>query len=266
MIGNPPEAGYTAIITEYAMPLRDHFHPPISKTSSWEGFHGGWPMEMVRCLLPHLPEGYVAEPRVHLGNLYELDVNAYELPFDPPKEWTPAGDAAGGLMTEARTRKLRKPLLTLEADLTEEYEYEVRIYDVQTYRKLVAAVEIVSPGNKDRPENRRAFVSKCAALLQERVCVAIVDLVTNKAFNLYAELLELIDRSDPSHGKKKPSAYAVSIRGRKIGPAPVLDLWPHELKLHRKLPILPLWLNEDLMIPLDLETSYEEACRVLRIR
>jgi hypothetical protein len=38
------------------MPLRDHFHPPVSKRSSWEGFHGGWPMQIVRELAPRLPE------------------------------------------------------------------------------------------------------------------------------------------------------------------------------------------------------------------
>ena len=31
---------------------------------------------------------------------------------------------------------------------------------------LVAAIEIVSPSNKDRPESRRAFVAKVAALLK----------------------------------------------------------------------------------------------------
>ena len=29
---------------------------------------------------------------------------------------------------------------------------------------------------------------------------------------------------------------------------------------------LPVWLTEDLAMPLDLEASYEEACRVLKIR
>ena len=29
------------------MPLRDHFHPPVSKQASWEGFHGMWPASMV---------------------------------------------------------------------------------------------------------------------------------------------------------------------------------------------------------------------------
>jgi hypothetical protein len=35
----------------------------------------------------------------------------------------------------------------------------------------VAAIEIVSPANKDRPEHRRKFVAKCAALLQQGVSV-----------------------------------------------------------------------------------------------
>ena len=55
--------------------------------------------------------------------------------------------------------------------LGREDEYEVRIYDVERERRLVAAVEIVSPANKDRPEHRRVFVTKCAALLQQRVSV-----------------------------------------------------------------------------------------------
>jgi len=40
--------------------------------------------------------------------------------------------------------------------------YEVLVYDEKRRCRVVAAVEIVSPANKDRPEHRRAFVSKCA--------------------------------------------------------------------------------------------------------
>jgi hypothetical protein len=49
------------------MPLRDHFRPPISKRSSSEGFHGLWPGIIVQQLESRLPDGFVAEPRVHLG-------------------------------------------------------------------------------------------------------------------------------------------------------------------------------------------------------
>src|SRR5262249_3936915 len=67
------------------------------------------------------------------------------------------------------------------------YECEVRVHDSQRQRPLVAAVELVSPANKDRPENRRAFVARCAALLQQHVSVGIVDLVTTRHFNRYGD-------------------------------------------------------------------------------
>jgi hypothetical protein len=38
------------------------------------------------------------------------------------------------------------------------------------------------------------------------------------------------------------------------------------LSIGRPLPTLPLWLADDLAVPLDLEASYEETCRVLRLR
>src|SRR5438094_60059 len=60
------------------MPLRDHFQPPVSKKASWEGFHGMWPANIVQQLRKQLPPGYVAEPRVHLGTLMEIDVGALE--------------------------------------------------------------------------------------------------------------------------------------------------------------------------------------------
>jgi hypothetical protein len=32
------------------------------------------------------------------------------------------------------------------------------------------------------------------------------------------------------------------------------------------LPTLPVWLTDSLAVPLELEASYEETCRILRIR
>ncbi len=108
------------------MPLRDHFRSPLDDVTAWEGFHGGWPMVIVQQLGKKLPARYIAVPRVHSGSYVEIDAVETELP---------------------------------DAD-----EYEVRVYDARRGRRLVAAVEIVSPSNKDRPEHRRVFVAKCAAL------------------------------------------------------------------------------------------------------
>src|SRR4051794_26370893 len=128
------------------MPLRDHFRPPISKRRSWEGFHGGWPMVMVQYLAPLLPPGLTAEPRAHLGAYYEIDVSAYE--DDAPEMVAPPRAENGGVATA--TWAPPNPTLTIDADLADQYEYEVLVYDESRARSLVAAVEIVSPANKDR--------------------------------------------------------------------------------------------------------------------
>ncbi|MBV9123857.1 MAG: DUF4058 family protein [Planctomycetes bacterium] len=245
------------------MPLRDHFRPPVWKQASWEGLHGMWPATMVLQLTKVLPPEFSAEPRAHLGSYFEIDVCAYEEEEQVPVTSTTPQEN-GGVATA--TWAPPEPTLTLETELSEQYEYEVLVYDQDRGRILVAAVEIVSPANKDRPENRRAFVAKCAALLQQRVGVSIVDLVTTRQFNLYTDLLELISKKDPAFGPTPSHIYGATIRGRKVRQRPRLDIWAYPLVVGRPLPTLPIWLNEDLAVSLDLEQSYEETCRALRIR
>ena len=140
------------------MPLRDHFRPPVSKKSSWEGFHGMWPASIVQQLRKLLPPGYVAEPRVRLGTQMEIDIGAIET--DEVASFQPIrGQSNGGAATA--TWHGSRPSLAVETEAPEEYEYEVRVFDLERERQLVAAIELVSPANKDRSESRQAFVAKC---------------------------------------------------------------------------------------------------------
>lgn len=232
------------------MPLRDHFHAPLDNLSSWEEFYGQWPAMIVLSLARQLPRQYVAAPRVHSGGFLEIDVATFEK--DPPNANGGADGGGGGAAT-------------VVTDLPEQDAYEVRVYDARRGRRLVAAIEIVSPANKDRPEHRRAFVAKCAALLQQLVSVTIIDLVTTRHFNLYHDLLELIGQTDPSLGPEPQPLYAVACRTTPRDDAIRLESWAHALEVGRPLPTLPLWLADDLAVPLELEACYEETCRVLRI-
>src|SRR4051812_30958074 len=242
------------------MPLRDHFRPPLDDVTSWEGFHGLWPAVIVQHLNKQLPAGYVAEPRVHSGSQVEIDVAAFEKdePFASPADEGPGG-VATAVWAPAR------PSVAVETGLPDSDEYEVRVLDARRGRHLVAAVEIVSPANKDRPEHRRLFVAKCAALLQKGVAVSIVDLVTARQFNLYAELLTFIGHNDPTLGSDPPHLYAASCRLARKGKRTLLETWSHVLAPGQPLPTLPLWLTKDLVVPLDLEQSYEQACSDLWI-
>jgi Protein of unknown function (DUF4058) len=246
----------------FAMPLRDHFRPPLDDSRSWDELHGAWPTVMVMNLNRQLPRRYVAAPRVHLGPDGEIDVSAYE-PDVPDSATVPTGRANGGVATAAWAPP--RPTLDVAVDLPVQDEYEVRVYDTHRHRRLVAAVEIVSPANKDRPEHRRAFVAKCAALLQENVSVALVDLVTTRQFNLYVDLLEMIGQADPSFTPEPPAIYATECRWTRDGDTRRFRAWTHTLAVGQRLPTLPLWLADNLAVPLELETTYEETCSILRI-
>jgi len=246
------------------MPLRDHFRLPAFKYASWESVHAAWPTCIVMSLASKLPPPYVAHPAIRSGAFAEVGGGAYE-----------KGDAfahsSGNGNGAVATAVWAPPhaTLTVETNLPAQDEYEVRVYDADRGLHLVAAIELVSPANKDRPENRRAFVAKCAAFLQKQVSVTIIDLVTIRSQNLYGELLDFIDRVDPLLGAEPPAIYAVACRATKTTVKPgspwQLETWFEPLRIGQPLPTLPLWLADDLAVPLDLEGSYEETCKVLRI-
>lgn len=244
------------------MPLRDHFHSPLDDITSWEGFHGGWPMIIVAHLVRKLPRRYVALPRVHSGASLEIDVATYE----KDEDGSPAlgvGNGNGGVATAVWAPP--RPTVTVTSDLPSQDDYEVRVYDKKRGRRLVAAVEIVSPANKDRPEHRRAFVAKCAALLQAQVSVTIIDFVTTRNFNLFGELLELMGQTDQGPVTEPTALYVAACRGTHRDGTWLVEAWVYSLILGRALPTVPLWVADNLAIPLELEESYEETCRILQI-
>jgi len=147
-------------------------------------------------------------------------------------------------------------------DPPDEYEYEVRIFDVERERRLVAAIEFVSPA---RPESRDSFVAKCAALLRKGVAVSVIDLVTIRRFNLYAQLMAFVGHPDPAMTVDEPPIYAASCRWVTKGRRARLEAWSHTITIGQPLPTLPLWLADSLVVPLDLEPSYEQACHDLWI-
>jgi hypothetical protein len=247
------------------MPLRDHFHSPVNDKHRWDAVHGGWPMEIVRTLFDLLPPGFVAEPKVYHPAPFEVDVATIEDDHRDPHENTPSGAGVATLLAPA-------PTLTVPIDFSLLDEYEVLIYDDNRERTLVAAIEIVSPANKDRPDTREQFMGKVSSFLRRDVCVVVVDIVTTRQANLYAEFLASLERTDPALVPEPPALYAVTLRSRKPPKKkspkkepPLLDVWFFPLAIGQPLPTVPLWLGPELHITLPLEPSYSEVCRLLRI-
>jgi hypothetical protein len=131
--------------------------------------------------------------------------------------------------------------------------------------RLVAAIELVSPGNKDRPSARRDFVVKCAGYLQQRVALIIVDAITQRPDNLHVELMQLLDLPPALADAGSTPLYAVAYRIREREDRHYLELWPEALAVGTALPTLHLWISNDTAVPLDLDASYQATCHALRI-
>jgi hypothetical protein len=229
------------------MPLYDHFRPPLSLRRHWHAFHNAWSTYLASHLNDRLPQGYFAEANVQFG--IEIDVATWE------EEGPAPGGAVAGWTAPAPTQTVP---VTLIGDVV-----EVLVFDREGGPTLVGAIELVSPANKDRPEHRDAFVSKCAAYLQQGAGLVVVDVVTSRRVNLHEELLT---RLAPAGGAPHDSdLYAVAYRLVERSGEPSLDLWEQALGVGQALPTLPLWLRGGLCLPVDLGATYERTCREQRI-
>jgi hypothetical protein len=239
------------------MPLRDHFNDAIPQIFRWEGFHSLWAGTMVRRLNRGLlPAAYHAEPRVRLGTLVEIDLAALEQTSKSEPELPQGSNGTVAVYSPPQ------PALTLDADLSQDDLFEVQIFDDKR-GELVAAIELVSPGNKDRPQSRHDFVVKCASLLKARVSLVLIDIVTERHANLFKDLMEYLEIRNPVNPLQGP-LYCCSLLPRGSNGHAKVDVWPEVLQIGAVLPRLPLWLRDDLAVPLELESTYEETCGDLR--
>ena len=238
------------------MPLLDHFRPPLSQRRHWDSFHGAWAESMAIVLNQSLlPAQFVAEARVKLGGQLEIDVGTFA---QGPAN---ANTGQGGVAVWAPPQ----PAATAPLDFQDPDIFEIQILNEEGGPQLVAAIELVSPANKDRPANRRMFAVKCASYLQSGVSVAIVDVVTERGGNLHADVLNLLQVDVSTPGQGSHDLYA-AVHRKVSGPKGLcLETWAHTLAIGQTLPTLPLWLQPDLCLPLDLEESYQAACANRRI-
>ena len=146
---------------------------------------------------------------------------------------------------------------------TAQYEFpdtiEVRIENEET-RQLVGAVELISPGNKDRGAKRDMFLAKCLDYLAGGACVVIVDVITERRANLHNEIVATLGAyalalADDAH--LYAATYRPIIRKKKMN----VDVWVNPLQIGAVLPTMPLRVVAGLFVPVELEETYAAACR-----
>jgi hypothetical protein len=216
--------------------------------------HSLWSGEIVAALNGSLlPERYYAETEVHIGGRIEVDVATME--HAESEGALPRNGPGGTLTLEAWAPPV--PALLIPSVFPDEIEVQVR--GGEGGSNLVAAIELVSPGNKDRPETRRAFAAKCAAYLYEGIGLVVVDVVTDRLANLHDELMRLMELPETFLFPAEPSIYVAAYRPVRRESGDRIECWPTPLAVGQPLPVVPLALLGGPTLPLDLETTYTAA-------
>lgn len=228
------------------MPLHDHFDGPLAQRRHWTAFHGSWATYIAEYLNERLEPGFFAEPLVRFG--IEIDVAS----------WDENGEGANGSAPWNPGPPAAVLPLVVPTDLV-----EVQVFRKEGGPTLAGAVELVSPGNKDRPEAREAFVSKCAAFLHQGVGLIVLDVVTSRSADLHAALLQRTTstRTPEASGALFAAAYR-PLAGEDQGR---LEIWHESLHVGQVLPTLPLWPAGAHPLPLDLESTYRRTFAMLRL-
>lgn len=219
----------------------------------WEGMHHLWITELLRWVKPRLPEGY----RAYIGTAPLLAIGApTERPDVAVRAWPNEGmsepreqSATSGGEADEIEPDLEVAVPTLDPDIA---------LFVERQGRLVSAVELVSPRNKDRPIGQAAYLARYAGYLLDGVHLMLIDVHRRPLNFSFADQIaaEMVIEHAPC-----PSPYAVSYR---VGePAAsggrLLAIWRRQLGVDAPLPTLPLPLTVEVSILVDLEQTYSHA-------
>jgi hypothetical protein len=206
-----------------------------------------------------LPAEYFTEFQMVRGTRVEDDVATFT------EGVTPGASCPDGAATAVQTRVWTPPTPVAVLPALFPDDIEVQVFTSVAGPTLVAAIELVNPGNKDRPEARRAFGAKCAAYLQRGIGLMVVDIVTSRHTNLHDELMALLGHGEGFTFPAPTALYVTAYRPAHRQERNEIDLWREPLALGQPLPTLPLAVRGLGSLPIDLEGTYMEARKCGRI-
>ncbi|VTR94596.1 Uncharacterized protein OS=Candidatus Entotheonella sp. TSY1 GN=ETSY1_33795 PE=4 SV=1: DUF4058 [Gemmata massiliana] len=236
------------------MPLLDHFRPPASRVP-WRSIHSGWIGHLAERMNVLLPPGYIALDQKSFGGGLEIDIGIEEEGGPVP---VPATNWGGTAVAAARA-VYAPPIATGVAQYEFPHTVEIRVEN-ESSGQLVGAIELISPGNKDRGEKREMFLAKCLDYLAGGACVVIVDIVTERHANLHNEIVARLGAdalATPEETHLYAATYRPIIRKKKMN----VDVWVNPLRVGEPLPTMPLRVVAGLFVPVELEETYAAACR-----
>jgi len=215
----------------------------------FHAFHHSWIEELARAFNRGvLPYGYFALAEQNIRGPIP-DVLTLEL----GKNGTDEQSERGGVAVAVRRPKTR---LTMRAEADSYLPKARRITVRHRHGKVVAVVEIVSPGNKGSQAEMRNFVEKSADLIRQRVNLLVIDLFPpgkRDPQGVHKAIWDQIEEVDLDLPSDKPLTLASYDAG------PDYMAWVEFVSVGDALPEMPLFLRPEIYVSAPLESTYQTA-------
>jgi hypothetical protein len=229
------------------MPLHDW-----DELTGWEGVHHWWITHLFHWIKPRLPPEF----RAYVGSVPTLGVgDSPERPDVAVRHWLPEPPAEIPMVPDSESEGSWEQPLVETAVLTLDPQTALYVF----YRgRLVAAVELISPRNKDRASARTSYLHRYLSYLYQGAHLLLVDVHRRPLTFSFAESLEQeLQIGLPALPAPLTAAYRVG------EPAPeggrFLAIWRQALCPGQPLPRMPLPLTVQAAISIDLEETYRRA-------
>jgi hypothetical protein len=210
-------------------------------------FHQAWSAELCRALNRGvLPSGYSA---LIEGKAQGVEPDVLTL---ASRHDTSGSDSEGGLLvatTPPKARHVSRPAGDAESYAARANRLTVR----HRLGRVVAIIEIVSPGNKDRRGSVTAFVSKATDLLARGVNLLIIDILPptpRDPAGMYKLIWDEV-REEPFELPPEAPLVLASCVGE-----PLPTAYVESIGVGQVLPEMPLFLDRDRYVRVPLEATY----------
>jgi len=243
--------------------------PYLEDPAVWPDFHNAFAGDMRAALNAVLPRPYYArlESRPEVGIVDEdesrrivPDVGIVRLRHNPP---TRPSRSASVALAERRPRTERTESLRIAISDEPIQHHFVEIRDASRGHALITLIEIVSPSNKRRGEDRNSYRTKQREVLDSDASLIEID---SDASLIEIDLLgagELVVASPPvvaalEVGQRRDRYLVAVSRAWERTPTPDFELFP--FGLHDSLPCIsvPLREGEDEVL-LDLQHVFDQS-------
>ncbi len=212
-------------------------------------FHQDWTIELCRALnAGRLPPGFTALTDQQTGGPIPDVLTLHRLPKQPG----PA-PARGGLAVATAPPRARF------VDEVEEDTYARRANRIRIqhrHGRVVAILEIVSPGNKNSQHALRAFVRKASDLIWQGIHRLVVDLFPPSERDPQGIHKAIWDELSDRPFALPPDKPLTVVAYRAV---PTKTAYVEPVAVGDELPALPIFLTEDDYVPAPLEETYRAS-------